>query len=384
MTEAKQGRFFAPALDGLRAVAFLMVFFYHGVPKTLMNVAWNNDLADSLWFTLIRLGGYGVALFFSLSAFLITKLLLLERQTSGDIGVRNFYIRRSLRIWPLYILLLILVIASCQRLYGYPFPASEIVRFATFTYNFSPGRYSVPLAAGILWSVCVEEQFYLAWPVVMKFAKSTKALAICAATLIAIGLTFRVSQTIGGGPWSNLWNNTLTHLDCFGWGALAAILTETRVIEIARGKARLIAATAFAAMYLIVHFFPIDSTCVDPVNPFGAFAPTVGLVYPAAAIAYTLFAVCAASIVLACAVQPDSPFAWRPLASAGKLTYGLYCYHAILIQCVLVFLPKLHLFEYLLARLVLTFAVAWVSYKLFEAPILRLKSRFQVVRSGSA
>src|SRR6185437_12176413 len=129
--------YYRPELDALRFFAFLAVLIHHG-PETP------------------RIGGFGLSMFFMLSAYLITELLTREREQTGTISWRLFFIRRSLRIWPLYFAVVFLLADHRAWL--------VLVLFIANWSQADPGRLAAPL-----WSLSIEEQFYLFWPPVMKF-----------------------------------------------------------------------------------------------------------------------------------------------------------------------------------------------------------------------
>lgn len=152
----KLDKVYLPGLNGVRAIAASAVVFSH-VNMSLSEFGMGSGGAFSA-------ANFGVTIFFALSGFLITYLLLVEKATSRSIDIGKFYIRRILRIWPLYFLYLILVIAWCgisvldHRLYWYLLFVPNVA--------FVIGQ-SLPLLAHY-WSLGVEEQFYLIWPVVVK------------------------------------------------------------------------------------------------------------------------------------------------------------------------------------------------------------------------
>lgn len=155
-----------PNLDGLRFYAFLAVFFAHSF-WTEFDYISNNQL-----FSLLKIVAYkgvlGVNFFFVLSGFLITYLLLEEKAATGKIDILAFYMRRVLRIWPLYYFVIFVgfvLIPYVQSRLGQPTPESaNLFQYLFFIGNFGDKPTSAVL--GILWSIAVEEQFYLVWPIV--------------------------------------------------------------------------------------------------------------------------------------------------------------------------------------------------------------------------
>ena len=146
-------RFYQPELDGLRFYAFLGVFVYHTLPSQAM--PW-------LWGAVIKSGAAGVDLFFALSAFLITSLLLRERQQTGRISLRLFYLRRILRIWPLYFVVLALGVVLAHTVPDQRLPWYYIAGYLLFIGNWVSAAFGHPQSiCSPLWTVSIEEQFYL-------------------------------------------------------------------------------------------------------------------------------------------------------------------------------------------------------------------------------
>jgi peptidoglycan/LPS O-acetylase OafA/YrhL len=183
-------------LDILRFIAVFMVVFFHGY---LAYTGWfggsptppsanTPPLISSLIHSLIYNGDLGVDLFFLISGFLITYLLLKEREISGKISIRNFYIRRTLRIWPLYFLIIALTPAIVSLSDAKAPEYWWTICFATNFQTISGTPDLFPFAH--FWSVCVEEHFYLIWPLLILFIPPKK-LPLSFATLILLSISFR-------------------------------------------------------------------------------------------------------------------------------------------------------------------------------------------------
>jgi peptidoglycan/LPS O-acetylase OafA/YrhL len=162
-------RVYFPELDGLRFIAFLMVFLFHGgLPESMVRQAIGRTAARALR----ENGGYGVQLFFILSGYLITTLLLREEARYGRVALRAFWIRRILRIWPLYYLLILIGFFILPGLDGQLGTTShrELLQIHLLPFLGFVGNWSMALIRpapdwlSVLWSVCVEEQFYLIVP----------------------------------------------------------------------------------------------------------------------------------------------------------------------------------------------------------------------------
>jgi peptidoglycan/LPS O-acetylase OafA/YrhL len=155
-----------PNLDGLRFFAFLAVFFAHSFWAEFDYI--RNNEAFILLKHIAYTGVLGVNFFFVLSGFLITYLLLEEQANSNKIDILAFYIRRILKIWPLYYLVVFIgfvVVPTVQSLLGQPTPEKgHLIYYLAFIGNFDVKPTSAVL--GVLWSIAVEEQFYLVWPII--------------------------------------------------------------------------------------------------------------------------------------------------------------------------------------------------------------------------
>jgi peptidoglycan/LPS O-acetylase OafA/YrhL len=162
-------RFYQPELDGGRFYAFLGVFVCHTLPfeaefyrKLHLPLPW-------VWGATVKAGAAGVDLFFALSAFLITSLLLKERQETGEISLKYFYLRRILRIWPLYFLVIALGIVLSHTVANQNLPWYYIAGYLLFVGNWVHAVFGRPESIAFpLWTVSIEEQFYLFWPLIVK------------------------------------------------------------------------------------------------------------------------------------------------------------------------------------------------------------------------
>ena len=163
-----------PSLDGLRAISILMVCYGHlcGTRHFPVSIAeygrWCGDVAH-----------LGVLVFFVISGFLITSLLMGEREATGAISLRRFYLRRILRIFPaFYAFVLVMAIATAAGVVQ--LSGRDFAYALTYTVNFEPGR---SLQIGHLWSLSVEEQFYLLWPLTLLALRERRALLVAVAAI---------------------------------------------------------------------------------------------------------------------------------------------------------------------------------------------------------
>ena len=171
----------------------------------------------------------GVVLFFVLSSYLITSLLVREEDTTGRIDVTAFWVRRILRIWPLY-LGFVFTYAAFGGLSG-----RMLAAFSVFSGNWAMVAWSESARlAHPLWSVSVEEQFYLAWPLVLA-ALSRRLRRHAAFSLIAIAVVARYALLAAGASTTSVWLNTFSHLDAIGIGAVVALGPRIHMKTAVRG-----------------------------------------------------------------------------------------------------------------------------------------------------
>lgn len=219
---------YRPELDSLRFFAFFAVFVLHALYQP-------GELAvpvlsgwSSIRGALVGAGAYGVDLFFLLSAYLITELLLRERRHRGVVRVRAFYLRRILRIWPLYFFVLGLAYSVPILNPGHLlFRSKRLVWFSLLSGNWSIVAYGWPDSVIVtpLWSVSVEEQFYLFWAPVVKLL-SPKRVALLAVGLLAVASVARVAMLLLHCTQPQIWCNTLHQVGPYWRRHIVGSLTQ--------------------------------------------------------------------------------------------------------------------------------------------------------------
>jgi peptidoglycan/LPS O-acetylase OafA/YrhL len=369
---------YRPELDVVRFLAFLLVFFHHSVLEILSLNATGKlhaSVGDEVWKILIGIFsacGMGLCLFFSLSAYLITGLLLREREKFKTISVRDFYIRRVLRIWPLYLFGLLLGI--CWGLIDHAtndWP--RLAWYLLFAGNIWCARFGWsgnPMTP--LWSISIEEQFYLIWPWVMRFV-SRRGLFLCALFLILLAnFTLIILGQRHASADTTVWANTFVQFQMFAAGILLALAPKRKV----PGGA--VAGLLLAAVGPMLWFV----ACYV----FHAKKPAGGLSESGSSlvIGYALMAIgCAAVLQGFCNLGPVHMPHWA--VSLGRISYGLYVYHISALRICRTILHVLHFRRPLELSvpcgLMLTILVAKLSYDKLESPFLRLKRRFEIVHT---
>jgi len=222
-------RIYFPELDGLRFVAFMLVYLFHGgVPWEVLRRFVGSDAAGALFDN----GGYGVQLFFILSGYLIATLLLREEARFGRIALKAFWVRRILRIWPLYYLIVVVgffVLPLLER----SFQFSDYIQ--TIRTHFIPflgfmGNWSMVIAGpvphdwlSVLWSVCIEEQFYVIVPLFFVWG-SRRYRRPLVVTLIVGSIAVRYFCTSRSDPQLLIVYNTFKQSDSLLSGVLLALV----------------------------------------------------------------------------------------------------------------------------------------------------------------
>lgn len=336
-------------LDGLRAIAACGVMISHAL-KELGRFTGHAPHHS------LELGRQGVTMFFTLSGFLITYLLLEERERTGRIDLAAFYLRRILRIWPLYFAVLAIAAVLHAQTTG-------LVLFVFFLSNvgYVTGRY-IPDTAP-LWSIGIEEQFYALWPLVVSRVRRLAPLLIT--VIIALPLA-RLVVHHALGPGRHLANDLLGTFgyDAMALGALLALgyrRASPRLLRIARTPWPHL---AFAALVALL--------AANQLGPLHVFLP------PLVAFVTGIFIV----------AQVASPhrllnLELPPLRFIGRISFGVYVYHMFVIALLAHVLAGTALPSFAIVALVcvVTIAIAALSFYLFERPFLRLKRRFARVET---
>ncbi len=323
----------------MRFAAFLLVFLHHTLPHSSADYPLPRAAAQFLAIA-GRAGAFGVDLFFALSAYLITELLLREHRATGSLNLPAFYKRRILRIWPLYFFAL-LVLAPAMHFWdpADSLPPSYVAGFLLLSGNWVCATLGYPASSfSLLWSVSIEEQFYIAWPWLVR--RSVRHVRTWAWAMLAVAWITRLTMVHAEHP--AVWCNTLARLDPIAGGILLAGRTgaaDSRALWIGGGLGAILLAGAV-----------------------GNHAGWAALwTYPVAA---------AASIAILWGTL-GFPASHPALGYLGKVSFGLYVFHV----------AALRIAGSALGGFALTVAAAALSYRYLETPFLRWKHRFAVVES---
>jgi peptidoglycan/LPS O-acetylase OafA/YrhL len=364
-TTTPQRRFYYPELDCLRFFAFFAVFIFHTLPHEADYYSARNIPFAALIASVSRAGSFGVDLFFLLSAYLITELLLREKEAFGHVHLRSFYLRRILRIWPLYFLAIFIGISLTFVDPDQHFPAKYVLAFMLLSGNWLQSLVGAPGSVmNSLWSVSFEEQFYLLWPTAISKLRSAKSLLFVSLGLFGISEAGRlILLRYARHSEVAIFTNTVARLDPLALGIVIAVLTRSRPLSLT-WIARSVLLTVGITTWLIAgHYFSMTRAFM-----------LIG--YPAMAIGAGL-------IFLSVLGSGVAPFWLRYL---GKISYGLYVYHLLGLYLVYhaigSYAKNFHKFlVFWWGGLALTLVMAALSYRLIESPFLRLKERYALVKS---
>lgn len=376
-TERRE-RYYRPELDALRFFAFLSVFLFHGLAFYSPGSFRHLETYHLGW-----AGQWGVPLFFFLSAFLIVELLLREHDSTGTIAIKRFYVRRILRIWPLYFLayalfaILNLWIPKINPHVGATWPY-----FLLFLGNWYISRHGW-IGAGVdpLWSISVEEQFYILIPLLVAVG-GRKALRIASllAILAAYWVIYRYARVTWTGD-NGEWTNSFVHFQFFGGGALLAMGLRERVPKWGWPVRLLLFATGIGCWVVAQAVFGVRGW-----EPF----TTVGQAlsgWPLILIGCALFLLAFLGI--------SSHRIPRWVIYMGRISFGLYVYHSLVYYLVFhypaswlwnpgVFTAWWRIYPvwgYILVVFAISTLLAHLSYQYYERPFLHLKEKFAVIPS---
>lgn len=367
LAEAK-GKLYHPELDAIRGFAFLVVFVYHA--SGLGQILREGSLA---LYAFNKSGPLAIETFFVLSSFLLTWLALNEVKFKGRFSIRNYFVRRILRIWPLYFVIMILgfvVVPYLAKAAGHSVTLPDKWYYLFFVANF----YTLPHVYFLqfLWSISVEEQFYLIWGIFLKFfIKHIRWIAL-AFMIISVGFTtYRILNNVPK------YFHTLNYFFDFACGAFGAYsLFYKKQIAGFFSKLKRTQTILFylALPALIVLFYFLEQNNNPLTSDFAA------LLFRYCFIIY---------IAMFIIEQMSNPSRVRIfgknrfLIFTGRISYGLYCFHGLNITLIGLlaprFFPNMPGILLFATIFIINYAVAWVSYVYYELPFLKLKSRWKGV-----
>ena len=358
-----------PTLDGLRAIAILLV-----VPHNLNLIATFGGTQPVV--AALHRGWIGVQLFFVLSGFLITRILLDARDAPDY--YRSFFVRRALRIFPLYyaVLLVLFVLLPALGLVSLESdPMVELSYWAYFSNWYGPFRHG-PEAVSHFWSLAIEEQFYLLWPFVIHRRSAEWVMRLCLA-IAAASLLLRVAMLVAGTPTQAIYQFLVTRMDALALGgAVAAAFRIPSIASWALNRRQFM----LGASFLSIAAGAAISGGYNSLSPM-----TLSLGYTFLAVAFALLvAAGAAADHLGRAGWPGA-LRWSPLQRVAKYSYAMYVLsvplHFLMGKPVLSALGLASTqsilvdLAYIIVGTAVSFLAAAALFHLLEVHFLKLKDR---------
>ena len=349
-------------LDTLRFISFLLVFWQHSFSLSFYNMSQipviNTLIVNLTFFT----GGWGVHIFFVISGFLITFLMLKEQHEKGEINIKHFYLRRIFRIWPLYYLVLLYGIFILPHVFKeFTFSGSLFYKLA-FLNNFD----MQPSNIGIAWSVAVEEQFYLFWPLVFILLGNKKLILFCCLSVFSYSIFFNLTDTSPVYYFHTFSNLNYLMSGCIGAFFYFKYMKRPWLNHFIK------------PLFL---YFAILFAVVLPVSEgffWNISHPLCFLLLPVIYLYLVVYLVHR---------EDNNPISVFSLM--GKYTYGMYLYHPTILILIKIFFDFLmwgynspmQNFILSIVALAISIGISILSYEYFEKHILKLKRKFSSVET---
>jgi peptidoglycan/LPS O-acetylase OafA/YrhL len=372
-----------PALDGIRGFALLLMLgmhfgfypsFYSKAPSSIVTFLMAKSLAA---------GWTGLDIFFVLSGFLITSILLVSKDQPRYF--RNFYGRRAVRIFPLYYTVLVVGLFVAPALFGERWDRfvgttwSQQAWLWTYSLNIavSLGIFVDTGMFGPLWSLALEEQYYLVWPLVVKYTSRAMLGRVCGLFIFG-ALAFRLAWMAAGFGWPGAYHFTLSRVDALAVGSGIALLVQDaawrRRLQRMAPIGLMLGIAAIAVMFVR---YPL-------VVPTEWFVVTFG---------HSIMALTFGCLVIIALRDPAPKWMCAPwLMNLGKWSYSIYVWHWFVRQIMAVLYAKYPAttpagggaaaIAFLLVGLAISTACGWASHVLIERPFLKLKRLFRYERRG--
>ncbi|MBK6837689.1 MAG: acyltransferase [Bacteroidetes bacterium] len=369
-------RIFFQNLDGIRFFCFLSVFLCHSFYTENPSIV-GSGIYHFIKITLFGNGNIGVNAFFVLSGFLITYLLIEEKKINGQVSPPKFWIRRILRIWPLYyfcVLFGFVLFPFLKQMFGQTANESaNPIYYLTFLANFDIIHHGLPDSStlGLLWSIAIEEQFYFLWPIVI-YSFPVNRLWIPFVTIILSSLIFRAFN-----PVPVVYEiHTLSAISDMTIGAVAAWLihTSSGFREFVKNLTKPNIAFIYF-LFIVIYLFRLPLLKeIFAIRIFDRLIVSIVLVF----------------ILLEQTYSENSFFKLsnlKTISGLGVITYGLYCFHFVGILIALtitrLFGINNHLWQVLVLETILglaiTIGISKLSYVYFEKYFLNLKEKFSFI-----
>lgn len=372
-------RYYKPELDVLRFCAFLFVFFTHRLDLAPI------DPSTNYWgYNLSLIGVYGVPLFFFLSAFLITELLTKEKEEFGQVSIKSFYIRRILRIWPLYFAFFfgMVILTHLSNRFG------EIPLGTQLTFSLFSGNWYITFKGWLsaycinpLWSISVEEQFYILLPLILYFTgrKGLKVFSFVA-LIVAYGTIVYYAQNPTKG-FSGEWTNSFVQFQFFAAGILFSVYLKKWQPN--------------WNVFVRILLFLLGVGCwLTTSLVCGVHADAPHLSSVPMAIAGWLLMLAGVLLFFLSLYGAKARYMPSTLTYLGRISYGLYVFHITTFWFVynlyreelITFSKSIGLGDWaynigFIIAFIATVVIAALSYNFFEKPFLKLKRKFTKIPS---
>lgn len=378
MKQNQPNKLYFANLDLLRFIAVFMVVITHayqgwcgwyGYPK-FMTLSGDGKILTEIGVYLnniIKNGSFGVDVFFLISGFLITYILLREKEVAGKIDLNFFFIRRGLKIWPLYFLLIAITPFLVHWLHK---PTPDYLSAILFYNNFhtmQTGYCEYPFPH--FWSICVEEHFYLVWPFLVAFVPN-KHLFNAFLTVILISVFARFGFSIYNKGYYYQFFHTLSRMDALAIGAIGAYLHFTDRLRFILPK--------YSRVCLYLLFIIIFA--YEPYNIYDG-------IFLACFRKYFYISILAIGMINFL-FNPDALIKIHKKTIFhyfGKISFGIYMYSnffvVIIIEKIIARFNIINLGFYFFLNIAFSLIIPIISYELFEKQFLKLKSKFEIIKT---
>jgi peptidoglycan/LPS O-acetylase OafA/YrhL len=372
----KQKSIYFPSLNGFRFIAAFLVFIFH-IEKNKEEYHFNN-LMHVYFFQVI--GEFGVTMFFCLSGFLISYLLFKEIEITNQVNIKSFYIRRILRIWPLYFLII-----AISLLFFYlnggdyrEFIAIKLALYCTFLVNICFLLFTNGGFPSQLWSVASEEQFYVIWPWLLVRNKHRFEKMVCLIVLLFMLLRFLLNNI-------NDYNVTWKSINLLK--LLSGYLNYFRVDCMAIG--------GLFAYFLFIRHKLLDFFYKEFIQFFVLILMVFSLLVKLelGIFRHTFYAILVSVLILNTASNPKSVINLEYIFFnfMGKISYGFYVYHPLILYCISKLVFNFVVIDtiteqlfYFVVCFISTTLISYLSFKYFESPFLKFKHKFEIIKSSDS
>jgi peptidoglycan/LPS O-acetylase OafA/YrhL len=366
LSAGEKSKLYFPQLDSIRGISFITIFLFH-----TLSINYTNFLLGDFVKYLFNSLPLAIDVFFILSSFLLTYLALNEYKKRGNFSFRNYFTRRVLRIWPLYYFILILAFLafpSIAHLFHFKISLPPPLFYIFYIANFYTINHVFFLQ--FLWTISVEEQFYLFWGISLRYFHNNLNKIIF--SLFLISLIFTLYAVFSGLKY---YFNTLTYLFDFGSGGLAALLIFRNSFIIKRFSNLSKTGTLIFYVYLPIHFILFYFLNK---NSEGITNNLVELLSRYLFIIYIAFFIIEQMINISrVRIFEKNTF----LIFTGKISYGLYCFHGITITIINLLVQSLNIniknWLMVLIYFSINYFIATTSYFYLELPFLKLKAKWR-------